>query len=484
MSKRILGVVPVLLALVGPPARAADVTDGLVHRWSGDGDTTDDVSGADGVAGTSTAYAAGLSGEAFDFDGSQAAVMTLPVNLSPSAQPEVTFGMWVRLDTIANARGWVLGHDNGGFDRSIALHDNRYGSRVAGGTGTTPHASTLIQPASNLATWICVAAAYDGSQATFYSAKLGAASQAQTVTASPGGGATQATLGGLSAAFGSHTIDGRVDNVFMYDRALTQAELDDVCGYFDGDMDDDGVSDDDDACEGSDDALDADGDGNPDGCDACPDDASDDSDGDGSCDSEDLCVGDDTSGDADGDLTCDDTDNCPDDANDDQSDVDGDGIGDVCEADADGDGWIDDDDNCVDDVNADQLDTDGDGDGDACDDDDDDDGVDDGSDNCPVDANADQTDADGDGDGDVCDDDDDDDGYDDGDDACPGTAAGAITDDDGCSGAQLVAKTCAGAATHGAYVSCVTHAAKDAYSAGLLTNAERAALVKAAAHKK
>lgn len=78
----------------------------------------------------------------------------------------------------------------------------------------------------------------------------------------------------------------------------------------------------------------------------------------------------------------------------------------------------------------------------------------------------------------------DDDGVDDDDDLCPDTPAGAVVDADGCSGVQGVDLDCPpddAWASHGAYMSCVTSAVNDAVAAGLLTNAEGAALKKAAA---
>jgi hypothetical protein len=77
------------------------------------------------------------------------------------------------------------------------------------------------------------------------------------------------------------------------------------------------------------------------------------------------------------------------------------------------------------------------------------------------------------------------DGVPDGEDACPGTAPDDVVDADGCSIAQLC--PCAaprGSAeawrNHGAYVSCVAHAAERFLAAGLLTEAEKDAVVSAA----
>jgi choice-of-anchor B domain-containing protein len=132
-------------------------------------------------------------------------------------------------------------------------------------------------------------------------------------------------------------------------------------------------------------AGDRDFDGDVDACDACPDDAGNDSDGDGAC------------GDAD---------NAPFSSNADQLDADADGVGDVA-------------DNCVDAANSQQWDSDADGLGNACDDDIDGDGLDnavdedrdgdgepDGTDVCADVPDPTQADEDADGVGDACDPDD------------------------------------------------------------------------------
>jgi len=80
----------------------------------------------------------------------------------------------------------------------------------------------------------------------------------------------------------------------------------------------------------------------------------------------------------------------------------------------------------------------------------------------------------------------DDDGVLDDGDQCPGTPAGAIVDASGCSGPQGIERACpAGSAwkNHGAYVSCVAHAANAARDAGLITGEEHGEIVAAAAHK-
>ena len=264
---------------------------------------------------------------------------------------------------------------------------------------------------------------------------------------------------------------------------------DGICGDVDAcpldpvnDADGDGVCGNEDACPGGDDSLDADGDGTADFCDQCPLDDANDADGDGVCGDVDPCPLD-AQDDQDGDGACDSDDTCPLDA---ANDADGDGIcGDVdpCPVDfandADGDGICESDDNCPTVANTNQSNVDGDAFGDACEPDNDDDGVIDDLDNCPLDTNPDQADFDGDGYGDACDADVDDDGVTDGDDVCLGTPLGATVLANGCA----VAQQCLCEApwkNHGAYVSCVAHAAEELLEAGLIGLAEKSALCSAA----
>lgn len=246
-------------------------------------------------------------------------------------------------------------------------------------------------------------------------------------------------------------------------------------------------------------AVDADGDGVPDGIDACPLDPNNDGDEDGLCAEVDNCpsaananqtdTDSDGIGDAcnegidnDNDEWNNEIDNCPTIANPSQLDSDADALGDACDScpedaanDADSDGICGNVDNCPLVSNSDQIDTDGDQFGNACDGDDDNDSVLDETDNCPLVAN-DQADFDGDGNGDACDTDIDGDGVVDADDQCLLTEVGSIVNAAGCSVAQLCPCD-AKWRNHGAYVKCVAHASEDLLEAGIISEVQKDAIV-------
>ena len=155
----------------------------------------------------------------------------------------------------------------------------------------------------------------------------------------------------------------------------------------------------------------------------------------------------------------------------------------IIDPDTDDDDVPDSEDNCPETFNPDQADSDLDGVGDACDvcpydadDDLDDDGVCGDVDNCPENFNPDQADYDGDGIGDECDDDADDDGVTDDEDECLFTDLGDLVNEDGCSIEQLC--PCENDwKNHGAYVKCVAHVTNEFKKAGLITGAEKGAIV-------
>ena len=78
----------------------------------------------------------GVEGGAFEFDGFQRLIA--PININVSTAPELTLGAWVKTSTLEPGLYKVMGHDNGGWDRTIGLDTRdtdefRYTSFVGNG---------------------------------------------------------------------------------------------------------------------------------------------------------------------------------------------------------------------------------------------------------------------------------------------------------------------------------------------------------------
>jgi len=142
------------------------------------------------------------------------------INAFDISQPATTIEAWVKLNSIPNDRGFVLG--NGG--RAIMMHDSRYGpgngARSSAAAVQTPYASNLGYP--KVGQWIHVVAAYNENGAsTFY--RDGVAQRIPGSTKSVAG-LTNLILGGHPSDTNSH-IDGWISTVRVYDRTLTDAEV-------------------------------------------------------------------------------------------------------------------------------------------------------------------------------------------------------------------------------------------------------------------
>jgi len=212
---------------LGSMAHASHIdVNGLIHLWSGNGNVNDSVGTANGTSGATTSYGVGINGQAFNFDGSNNSDLSIPVNISPSAYPQITMGMYINVESIANNRGWIMGHDNGGYDRALLISDTRFGSGLAAGVGGT-YTSSLPSLGDTLGLWYGIAVSYDqvAQTASIYINDLAGNSTSETVSTNLGNGNSFASLGGLHN-FGGHGVDALVDDVFIYDRALSAAELD------------------------------------------------------------------------------------------------------------------------------------------------------------------------------------------------------------------------------------------------------------------
>lgn len=339
MAMCLLGI---LLFLPGPAK--ADLNEGLVGYWPLNGNYYDaSQNGNYGQSNGNVTFAEDRFGTpegACQFGGEDGDYIVVPDSPILNVRGAITLAAWICPDVELNGTTSpiVLKYRSREGERAYWLYAN-----ISPATG--PHfrvdldAGVGMIGASELPTagaWSFVVGTYDGTNAKIYVNGILKASHSSSgqinVSDRP------LTIGGVWEGINDdvlhfHGFDGKIDDVRIYNRALSSTEIISLMNCRDADSN-------------------------------------------GECD---VC-----SSDQDEDGVCDDIDNCPNLPNPYQTDLDHDGIGDECQqtcSDIDGDTVCDDEDNCKYVPNTDQADTDGDTIGNVCD-------------NCVLVANTDQADSD------------------------------------------------------------------------------------------
>ncbi|MGI9333572.1 MAG: LamG-like jellyroll fold domain-containing protein, partial [Gammaproteobacteria bacterium] len=212
-----------------------DVTDGLVTRLSfneGVGSTALDTSAnanngeLDGTTwSTDTPDASDYS---LQFDGIDDEVALGGLDVASTA---ATFSAWVNFRDFKTMDGRIVSKANGVSEQDhwwmlstiATAGEHRLRFRLKTGTGTT----TLIasRGALSLDSWRHVAATYDGRRMRLYldGAQVGETEKSGTIAS---GVNVQVSIGNQPGGAGTRAIAAKIDDVRIYDRALTATELD------------------------------------------------------------------------------------------------------------------------------------------------------------------------------------------------------------------------------------------------------------------
>jgi hypothetical protein len=152
--------------------------------------------------------------QAFKFDAAQTSLITCPFNHNPNVYPSLTVEVEFYVESY-QGKAWIFGHDNGGYDRSLILNDNRYGGMGSGIGGT--YSSGLSAPSTgqwHTGTAVFQQGVSSGSFITLDGTK------SSTATANNGNGETSFTLGGLKN-YGNHGFNGYIRKVRIFPSAIT-----------------------------------------------------------------------------------------------------------------------------------------------------------------------------------------------------------------------------------------------------------------------
>jgi hypothetical protein len=209
-----------------PPPTNACVTPpaGLVAWWRGESNAVDIVGGNNGTLIGGTNFAAGAVGAAFQFNGVNQLV---EVPASPAVDPASALSLeaWVNLSGYsANDSSVIAGSDCSYCIEQYALVMSQVSGlwyfRAELGNGSTYTFVTSSTPVQTNA-WYHIAMTYDGATLRLYvnGALAGTVAAVNAMTATTQG----FVIGGLAS--GPWDFYGQVDEVSLYNRALTGSEV-------------------------------------------------------------------------------------------------------------------------------------------------------------------------------------------------------------------------------------------------------------------
>ena len=210
--------IAVFLAIVG-----AAQAQGLVAVYGfneGSGTAVADVSGNSnhGTVSGATWTTAGRFGSALVFNGANA-VVTIPNSASLRLTTGMTLEAWVYPTSAPT--GWRAVVDKN-VDGYYLMASTDQGNRPGvGGTFTAGNQNTFAPSELAVNTWAHLAATFDGATVRLYVNGAQVASRAQTTPLAATTGTLQ--IGGDS--YPDEFFAGRIDEVRVYNRALTQAEI-------------------------------------------------------------------------------------------------------------------------------------------------------------------------------------------------------------------------------------------------------------------
>jgi hypothetical protein len=196
-------------ACISPPP-------GLVSWWPGDGNALDIVGPNDGTPFNGATFARGLVDQAFSFDGLDDVVGFFGFNIDDLQQ--LTIDTWVKLDSLPT--GKVERFVTLAGEKAVLRHDGISGPRqlhffmTIGGAFRHVRVNDVLQ----VGVFHHVAGTYDGSVMRLYLDGVQVGSRMIS-------GGVRAGSGGHLSSEVPESLDGLVDEVEIYDRALTASEI-------------------------------------------------------------------------------------------------------------------------------------------------------------------------------------------------------------------------------------------------------------------
>lgn len=210
------------------------VTSGLVAYWSMDADTIEDITVLDFLEASHGEMKGdpqlddGKVGGSLLLDGAADCVVVDSEAINRDYS-EITLECWVYINALDDSWNRILSLDdtNAGNANVVTLYydddDDQYGFFVRAGGNSTDAAQDLIQEDIPLEEWIHMAGVWDGKVAQYY--ENGELKIEHSLSGAIEGGALFFGIGDRADGGNADTIQGFIDEVRVYDRALSAAEV-------------------------------------------------------------------------------------------------------------------------------------------------------------------------------------------------------------------------------------------------------------------
>lgn len=210
-----------IAGITPPPPSCVEPPDNLVSWYPGDGNAFDIQGANDGTLQNGATFAAGKVEQAFSLDGVDDFV-TVPDSASLDVT-QITVDAWIYLTgvgDITDHQGIYAKSDNTGDSYSLFIRDSTlglYNSLTFNGVGQVfETGGGVIQPG----VWQHVAQTYDGTTLKNYVNGQLVQSWAVSGSITPNNGPLT-----ISSRNGQHPFQGLIDEVEVFNRALSQSEI-------------------------------------------------------------------------------------------------------------------------------------------------------------------------------------------------------------------------------------------------------------------
>jgi hypothetical protein len=214
-----MAVLTLLLFVLANPVMATVATtcvtppSGMVSWWPGEGNANDFIGGNDGILTGTVGYAAGEVGQAFNLNGGYVQVADAP---SLDITGQITIDAWIKPSVLG---GRVV-------DKITAGGTDGYLLDTFGGVIRFIIGNTWLNGSSTLptGTWSHIAGVYDGTQMTVYLNGVLDGSLATSISIPTN--SLPLRIG--AASDGGSSFTGLIDEVEVFNRALTGSEIADI----------------------------------------------------------------------------------------------------------------------------------------------------------------------------------------------------------------------------------------------------------------